>query len=199
MLISAWPPGREHQVGVTSEQATLALDPRELRHALGRFATGITVVTTLTQDGKREGLTANSFAALSLDPPLVLWSLNRKAKSRQSFEQSPHFAINVLAAHQRHISNHFASPQPDKFASIACQPGLAGCPILPDCIALFECRLERTFPGGDHLLFIGHVQRFRWRAGEPLVFSAGHYCIAAALPDDLEGEPSPSDFSDLLL
>jgi flavin reductase (DIM6/NTAB) family NADH-FMN oxidoreductase RutF len=182
-----------------SDEAVTALDPRALRHALGRFATGITVVTTLTPDGKREGLTANSFAALSLDPPLVLWSLNRKAKSRLSFEQSPHFAINVLAAHQRHISNHFASPRPDKFEGIAWAPGFGGCPTLPDCLALFECRLERTFAGGDHLLFIGRIERFRWRAGEPLLFSCGHYCIAAALPDDLEGEPSPSDFSDLLL
>jgi flavin reductase (DIM6/NTAB) family NADH-FMN oxidoreductase RutF len=182
-----------------SDQLALGIDLRELRHALGRFATGITVVTTLTPDGKREGLTANSFAALSLDPPLVLWSLNRKAKSRPSFEQSRHFAINVLAAHQRHISNHFAQPQADKFAAIACQPGLGGCPTFPDCLALFECRLERTVAGGDHVLFIGRVERFRWRAGEPLVFSAGHYCIAAALPDDLEGEHAPSDFSDLLL
>ena len=186
-------------MGNDGEQAMAAIDARELRHALGRFATGITVVTTLTPAGKREGLTANSFAALSLDPPLVLWSLNRKAKSRASFEASRHFAINVLAAHQRHISNHFASPRTDKFEGIAWQPGLCGCPLLPECLALFECRLERTQAGGDHLLFIGQVQRFRWRAGEPLVFSAGHYCIAAALPDDLEGEPSPSDFSDLLL
>jgi flavin reductase (DIM6/NTAB) family NADH-FMN oxidoreductase RutF len=181
-----------------SELATLAFDPRELRHALGRFATGITVITTLTPEGKREGLTANSFAALSLEPPLVLWSLNRKAKSRASFEASPHFAVNVLAAHQRHVSNHFASPQPDKFAAIAWAEGLNGCPILPDCLALFECRLERTVAGGDHVLFIGEVLRFRWRPGDPLVFSCGQYCLAAALPDD-QGEPSPSDFSDLLL
>jgi flavin reductase (DIM6/NTAB) family NADH-FMN oxidoreductase RutF len=183
-----------------SDQAiTTGFDPRELRHALGRFATGITVVTTLTPAHKREGLTANSFAALSLDPPLVLWSLNRKAKSLASFERSERFAVNVLAAHQRHISNHFAMPQPDKFAHLAWQPGLGGCPTLPDCLALFECRLERTVAGGDHVLFIGRVERFRWRAGEPLLFSCGQYCIAAALPDDLEGERAPSDFSDLLL
>jgi flavin reductase (DIM6/NTAB) family NADH-FMN oxidoreductase RutF len=182
-----------------SEEASLAIDPRELRRALGRFATGITVVTTLTPAGKREGLTANSFAALSLDPPLVLWSLNRKALSRASFEASRRFAVNVLAAHQRHISNHFATPQTDKFAAVAWQPGLGGCPTLPDSLALFECRLERTLAGGDHLLFIGRIERFRWRAGDPLVFSCGQYCIAAELPDDLEGEPAPSDFSDLLL
>jgi flavin reductase (DIM6/NTAB) family NADH-FMN oxidoreductase RutF len=174
-------------------------DLRELRHALGRFATGITVVTTLTPGHKREGLTANSFAALSLEPPLVLWSLNRNAMSRPSFEQSPHFAVNVLAAHQRHISNHFAKPQADKFEDLAWQPGLGGCPVLPDCLALFECRLERTLAGGDHVLFIGRIERFRWRAGDPLVFSCGQYCLAAELPDDLEGEPAPSDFSDLLL
>ncbi len=182
-----------------SEPAQASFDPRELRHALGRFATGITVITTLTPEGKREGLTANSFAALSLEPPLVLWSLNHKAMSRQSFEQSPHFAVNVLAAHQRHVSNHFASPQADKFQDQPWQQGLGGCPVLADCLALFECRLERTVAGGDHVLFIGRIERFRWRAGDPLVFSCGQYCLAAALPDDLVGEPSPSDFSDLLL
>ena len=182
-----------------SDEAIAGFDLRELRHALGRFATGITVVTTLAPGHKREGLTANSFAALSLEPPLVLWSLNRKAMSLASFERSQHFAVNVLAADQRHVSNHFAQPRADKFAGIAWQTGLAGCPTLPNCLALFECRLERTVPGGDHVLFIGRVERFRWRAGDPLVFSCGQYCIAAALPDDLEGEPAPSDFSDLLL
>ena len=174
-----------------------AFDARELRHALGRFATGITVVTTLTAEKKREGLTANSFTAVSLDPPLVLWSLNRAALSLASFERCHHFAVNVLAAHQRHVANHFARPAPDKFAGIPWQPGLGGCPVLKDCLALFECRLERTVPGGDHLLFIGHVERFRWRAGDPLLFSCGRYSIAAPLPDDLQADGAPTDFSDL--
>ena len=172
---------------------------RAFRTALGRFATGITVITTQTAQGKREGLTANSFGALSLEPPLVLWSLTRKAPSLASFQASPHFAVNVLAAHQRSLSNHFARPAPDKFESIECPPGLGGCPTLPDCLALFECRLERTVEAGDHVVFIGRVERFGWREGDPLVFSCGHYCITAALPDEQRADIAPSDFADLLL
>lgn len=174
-------------------------DLRAFRTALGRFATGITVITTRTPDGKREGLTANSFGALSLEPPLVLWSLSQNAPSRPSFQSSPHFAVNVLAAHQRSLSNHFARPSPDKFADIDCPPGLGGCPTLPDCLALFECRLERTVDGGDHVVFIGRVERFYWRDGDPLVFSCGHYCVTTALPEDARADIAPSDFADLLL
>lgn len=176
-----------------------AFDLRELRHALGRFATGVAIVTTLTPGGKREGVTANSFGALSLDPPLVLWSLSREAMSLQSFKESPHFAVNVLASHQRSLSNHFARPAPDKFGAMECAAGLGGCPTIPGCLALFECRLERTFEGGDHVVLIGRVERFRWRVGEPLVFSCGHYGIAAALPDDPRADIAPSDFADLML
>lgn len=174
-------------------------DLRAFRTALGRFATGITVITTQTPDGKREGLTANSFGALSLDPPLILWSLSRKAPSLPNFRNSPYFAVNVLASHQRGLSNHFARPAPDKFEHVDCPPGLGGCPTLPECLALFECRLERTVEGGDHLVLVGRVERFRWRAGAPLVFSCGHYCITAALPDDVRADIAPSEFADLLL
>ena len=98
---------------ITDGASGAASDLRAFRTALGRFATGITVITTRTPDGKREGLTANSFGALSLEPPLVLWSLSQKAPSLPSFQSSPYFAVNVLAAHQRGLSNHFARPAPD--------------------------------------------------------------------------------------
>jgi flavin reductase (DIM6/NTAB) family NADH-FMN oxidoreductase RutF len=184
---------------MSATDSAAAFDLRELRHALGRFATGVAIVTTRTPGGKREGLTANSFGALSLDPPLVLWSLSREAMSLQSFKESPHFAVNVLGSHQRSLSNHFARPSPDKFEAMACPPGLGGCPTIPGCLALFECRLERTFEAGDHVVLIGRVERFRWRAGDPLVFSCGHYGVAAALPDDPRADIAPSDFADLML
>ncbi|MGH6945047.1 MAG: flavin reductase family protein [Geminicoccaceae bacterium] len=184
---------------MSGTEGASALDVRELRHALGRFATGIAVITTRTRAGKREGLTANSFGALSLDPPLVLWSLSQNAMSLPSFRESWHFAVNVLASHQRDLSNHFARPAPDKFAAIGWEPGLGGCPTLLDCLALFECRLERTIEGGDHEVFIGRVERFSWRAGDPLLFSCGRYCLAAELPEDAGADIAPSDFSDLML
>jgi flavin reductase (DIM6/NTAB) family NADH-FMN oxidoreductase RutF len=181
-----------------SDTAT-RFDQRELRHALGRFATGVAIVTTIAPGGKREGLTANSFGALSLDPPLVLWSLSREANSLQSFKESPYFAVSVLAAHQRDLSNRFARPAADKFEGIDCPAGLGGCPIIEGCLALFECRLERTVEVGDHVVLIGRIERFGWRHGDPLVFSCGHYGVAAALPDDPRTDIAPSDFADLML
>jgi 3-hydroxy-9,10-secoandrosta-1,3,5(10)-triene-9,17-dione monooxygenase reductase component len=176
-----------------------AFDLRQFRHALGRFATGITVITTTTPGGKREGLTANSFGAVSLDPPLVLWSLRQDAMSLPSFRRSRFFAVNVLASHQRAISNRFARPAADKFEEVEWRPGLGGCPTFPGCLALFECRLERTIEAGDHVVFIGRVERFEWRAGDPLVFSCGHYCLTAALPEEPRVDIAPSDFADLML
>jgi flavin reductase (DIM6/NTAB) family NADH-FMN oxidoreductase RutF len=184
---------------MNSSYTRAGFDQRELRHALGRFATGVAIVTTITPGGKREGLTANSFGALSLDPPLVLWSLSREAMSLQSFQESPYFAVSVLAAHQRDLSNRFGRPGADKFDSIDCPPGLGGCPTIPGCLALFECRLEHTVEGGDHVVLIGRVERFSWRRGDPLVFSCGHYGITAALPDDPRADVAPSDFADLML
>ena len=163
-----------------------AFDPRELRNALGRFATGITVITTAVPGGGTEALTANSFAALSLDPPLVLWSLINEAPSRQGFLDAGCFVINVLGSHQRAVSNQFARPGADKFGDIAWHPGIGGCPILDDNLAVFECSTERTVDGGDHLLFIGRVERFAYRDGNPLIFSGGRYCLAAEMPADTD-------------
>ena len=159
------------------------IDQRHLRHALGRFATGVTVITTRTADGKLEGLTANSFSAVSLDPPLVLWSLRRSASSLSSFADSGYFAVNVLAANQCDLSRHFATPSKDRFAEIDYAVGLGGCALLPDCLASFECSTEHTVTGGDHIIFIGRVLRATYRDGEPLIFSAGKYCTHSLLAD----------------
>lgn len=153
-------------------------DGRQLRHALGRFATGVTVITTCSPEGKREGLTANSFSALSLDPPLVLWSIVRKSASLPGFLAAGHFAINVLGVDQTDMSQRFASPRPDKFEGVEVDPGLGACPLLPSALASFECTTEQTIKGGDHILFVGRVHRIRYRDGDPLIFSAGRYCTA---------------------
>jgi len=150
-------------------------DSRQLRNALGRFPTGVTVITTQS-DGKREGLTANSFSALSLDPPLVLWSIVRKSASLPGFLASGYFAINILAASQTDLSHRFATPHSDKFEGCQVEEGLGGSPLLAGTLASFECQTERTLDGGDHVLFVGRVLRVRYGDGDPLIFSAGRYC-----------------------
>jgi flavin reductase (DIM6/NTAB) family NADH-FMN oxidoreductase RutF len=151
-------------------------DTRALRQALGRFATGVTVVSTRCPTGKLVGLTANSFSSVSLDPPLVLWSLRRSAASLASFTGSRHFAVNILAADQEALSSHFARSSPDKFADLEYGVGLGGSPVLPGTLATLECRLENEMEGGDHVIFLGRVLRASYRDGEPLIFSAGSYC-----------------------
>jgi len=154
---------------------------RQFRGALGRFATGVTVVTTRTDAGKSEGVTVSSFNALSLDPPLVVWSLQRRSPSLQSFIESGKFAVNVLAAEQVGLSRHFATPSPDKFAEVAHHCVAGRCPLIDGCIATFECRTDRWIEAGDHVLFIGEVERYACREGDPLIFSAGRYCQPAAI------------------
>lgn len=164
------------------------IDARQLRNALGRFATGVTVVTTRTPRGKLEGLTANSFSALSLDPPLVLWSLRQGAPSLESFLRAGRFTINVLAAEQWELSRRFATPRPDKFEEVGFSSGLGGCPVLTGSLATFECETQNTVEGGDHLIFLGRVLRTMYREGEPLLFSGGRYCVPALLPVRSDGD-----------
>lgn len=157
-------------------------EARQLRNALGRFPTGVTVITTRTPDGRREGLTANSFAALSLDPPLVVWSLNSGSKSLAGFQRAGQFAINVLGAHQADLSHHFARSSEDKFEGLNVHAGLGECPLLQDALACFECETHRAIELGDHWLFVGRVMRFGFREGALLAFHAGKYASVAAAP-----------------
>jgi flavin reductase (DIM6/NTAB) family NADH-FMN oxidoreductase RutF len=155
---------------------TEVLTPQALRHALGRFATGVAIITGLDADGVAVGLTANSFASLSLDPPLVLWSLRQAASTLAAFQQAQHFAINVLAESQVALSRRFASSAtPDKFGEGVWCAGFGGAPVLAGCAAVFECRTESHQLAGDHVLFIGRVLRMADRAVAPLLFQGGHY------------------------
>jgi flavin reductase (DIM6/NTAB) family NADH-FMN oxidoreductase RutF len=152
-----------------------AAERAELRRAMGRFATGVTVVTTCGPGGKLEGVTSNSFSTVSLDPPLVLWSLARRARSFDGYVAASHFVINVLGLEQIKLSQHFATAQPDKLSGIDFRVGHGGCPVLAGTIAHFECVKENMFDGGDHTIFIGRIIGSSFREGEPLVFAGGDY------------------------
>jgi len=151
------------------------LDTRSLRDALGEFATGVAVVTACSRDGQPVGVTINSFASVSLDPPLVLWSLGLHSPSLAVFEACSHYAVNILAVDQAELSQRFAQSQNDKFAGIGTRVGAGGTPLLPDCCAWFECRNELRYPGGDHIILVGHVENFSRQEKPPLIFHGGQY------------------------
>jgi flavin reductase (DIM6/NTAB) family NADH-FMN oxidoreductase RutF len=152
-----------------------AAGQRALRDALGAFATGVTVLTARGADGAPIGLTVNSFNAVSLDPPLIAWSLSLASLSLDAFRACSHYAVNVLALDQAWLSQRFASREADKFAGVEWRAGLAGAPLLSGCCASFECANETRHAGGDHLVFIGRVERHSHNKKEPLVFQGGRY------------------------
>lgn len=150
-------------------------DARNLRNAFGCFATGIAVVATRASDGKREGLTINSFSSLSLEPPLVLWSLRKQAPSLDSFASSSHFSVSVLDRSQKALSDHFSKPRPDKFHGVQHGEGLGGCPVISDALATFECKRTEMIEAGDHVIFIGQVLRACYTQSTPLLYIGGRY------------------------
>jgi flavin reductase (DIM6/NTAB) family NADH-FMN oxidoreductase RutF len=150
-------------------------DPRDFRNALGSFGTGVTVITAATADGRRAGLTCNSFASVSLDPPLVLWSLVVHSPSMPIFQEASHFAVNVLAVSQVDVALRFARPADDKFAGIAWEPGLGSAPLLPGVVATFQCRNSYRYYGGDHVIFMGAVETYFYNFDDPLLFSRGAF------------------------
>lgn len=153
----------------------LPFDSSTFRRTLGMFATGITVVTTRTQEGALFGLTVNSFNSVSLTPPLVVWCLNTSSAARAAFENSTHYAINVLAESQQGVSNLFAGKREDKFEQVAWEPGLDGAPLLAGCCAVLEVRNRRCWEEGDHLMFIGEVVRCERNEVAPLLYFNGAY------------------------
>ncbi len=151
----------------------MSLDPQQLRGALGAYATGVTVVTTLSEAGPL-GMTVNSFASVSLDPPLVLWSPARRSGRFPAFEAAAYFAIHVLAADQQPWAERFAGDGLD-FEGLDWAEGDGGTPLLPDCAARFECVHSAGHDGGDHLIVVGEVLRFAALDKPPLVFHGGRY------------------------
>ena len=157
-------------------------DPRDFRSALGCFPTGVCLVTTVGPQGKPEGLTINSFSSVSLDPPMILWSLARSASSAAVFRDAEYFAVNVLACDDDAISTHFARSAPDKFAAFAERftPGTGSVPLLKGAAATFECHSRHRYYGGDHIIVIGSVERYGYDAARaPLVFHRGRYASRA--------------------
>lgn len=155
---------------------------RQFRNALGAFATGVTIVTTRTATGSDIGLTANSFNSVSLEPPMVLWSLAKAAKSLAAFLESDYFAVHVLSSSQEALSHTFATRGADKFAGLSIERGRGGIPLLEGCSARFQCRTAVKYEGGDHVVFIGEVEAFDHFDRPPLVFHGGQYAATVARP-----------------
>lgn len=155
-----------------------ALDPKAFRAALGSFATGVTVITARAADGAPVGLTANSFNSVSLDPPMVLWSLARRSLSLPAFAAAGHWTVHVLAADQEALSDRFARSGTDRFAGLAIEAGAGGAPMLAGCAARFQCRTSFQYEGGDHVIFVGEVVAFDRTERAPLVFHGGRYALA---------------------
>ncbi|MFQ5983157.1 MAG: flavin reductase [Woeseiaceae bacterium] len=159
------------------------LDTRSFRNALGHFATGVTIVTTRDANGEYVGVTANSFNSVSMDPPLVLWSLDKRAYSLSVYESSDHFVVNILAADQVSLSKRFAtSGETDKFRGVTFTEGIGGAPILDGCAAHFQCKKSFTYEGGDHLILVGEVVSFEASGRSSLVFHKGSYAVSQPHP-----------------
>lgn len=159
-----------------------SFDPQAFRAALGTFTTGVTIITTRSADGAPVGITANSFNSVSLNPPLVLWSLAKTARSLPVFEEGLHWNVHVLSADQEALSGSFATQGSDKFAGLALDPGISSAPLLPGCTARFQCRTAFRYDGGDHVIFVGEVLAYDRSELPPLVYQAGQYAIAARKP-----------------
>ena len=164
----------------TPSQTTQAQAPRfstaEFRASLAMFATGVTIVTARTAAGELIGLTANSFNSVSLTPPLVLWSLSQAASTMAAFSAGSHYAINILAADQKALAERFASKRVDRWDGVAFTEGVAGAPLLAGAAASFECFNRSRYQEGDHVIFVGEVERCSHREGAaPLLFHGGRF------------------------
>ena len=178
--------------------AQAEFDNQAFRQALGSFTTGVTIITASAPDGTPIGLTANSFNSVSLDPPMVLWSLAKTSLSVDAFNETEHWNVHVLSQHQQELSNTFASRGENKFKGITLDEGISSAPLIPDCSARFQCRNMVTHDGGDHLIFIGEVVDFDQQALPPLVFQQGQYAMTARKPWEevnLSSEPTAPECS----
>ena len=167
--------GLNSQIATATETTLPALTQEEFRDAMGRFATGIAVMTTLDVDGKPYGVTVTSFTSLSLEPQLVQWSLRSAAWSLPIFTVAGRFVVNILSADQETVSRRFATPDIDRFSSLAVEAGLGGVPLVNGALAWVECVLETTWPVGDHTIIVGRALRAHTFDGTPLVRWRGGY------------------------
>lgn len=165
-----------------------SFDARTLRNALGNFATGVTVITA-SNGGRRVGVTVNSFNSVSLDPPLILWSIGKQSGSFPVFEEAGYFGVNILAADQIELSNRFARPSiEDKYEGVEVNHGAGGCLLLPDACASLECQTHSLVDGGDHWIFLGRVISLQESGRAPLLFHRGGYSVVSPHPSlDVHG------------
>lgn len=179
------------------------LDPKDFRQALGMFATGVTIVTARAADGTPVGITANSFNSVSLQPPMVLWSLARNARSLPVFEAAEHWNVHILANDQEGLSNRFARVGEDKFSGLALDASAHGAPLIPGCSARFQCRTAFRYDGGDHIIFVGEVLAYDRSDAPPLLYVTGGYALAArkagAVSTEADAPPPDAPYSEDLL
>ena len=171
-------------------------DSSDFRDALGRFATGVTIVTTRDAHGQPVGLTVSSYNSVSLDPPLVLWSLDKSARSMAAFEQAEGFAIHILAADQQELASRFASKLENRFNGLQLTEGHGGLPLISDCAAHFECRTCHRYEGGDHTIFVGEVVNFEKRDKAPLLFHQGRFTAVPTAEKLTEEELASARYAD---
>lgn len=153
-----------------------AFSKAEFRTALGMFATGVTIVTARTADGVMVGLTANSFNSVSLSPPLVLWSLAQSASSMEAFSTGSHYAINILSAEQQDLARQFSTKGVDRFAGVGFTLGISGAPLIDGAAATFECFNRSRYEEGDHVIFVGEVERCQHQqSASPLLYHGGKF------------------------
>lgn len=156
-------------------QPEIGFDSKAFRRALGNFATGVTIMTAQNSKGEKVGVTANSFNSVSLDPPLILWSIDKRSSSYAVFEEATHFAVNILAADQIELSNKFARSKDDKYADVVFDLGEGNAPLLNECSAVFECERHSILEGGDHWIILGRVVNFQDNGRSPLLYHQGAY------------------------
>lgn len=161
-----------------------SIDAKQFRQALGAFTTGVTIVTTVDEAGNDVGVTANSFNSVSLDPPMVLWSIARSSSNINTFTTAQHFAVHVLASDQDPLASQFARRGVDRFAGLPLERGPGGIPLLDGCSARFRCRTAFQYEGGDHVILVGEVLEFDHYEREPLVFKSGRYAFAVPKPSE---------------
>lgn len=163
---------------MTAQFASLTenpIDPRKLRDVLGQFATGVTVMTTQGDNGAPVGITVNSFASVSLDPPLIVWSIGLNSPSLGAFRRHSAFAINIMCADSKELALNFARPSENKFANINWTAGLDDVPVLDDAAAVIQCRVETRVAGGDHEIYVGRVFDFHNAEKAPLLYHKGNF------------------------
>ncbi|MBB43735.1 MAG: flavin reductase [Rhodospirillaceae bacterium] len=153
----------------------MSINPKDFRNTVGLFATGITVITTVDENGKAIGLTANSFTSVSLNPPIILVCIDRAVTSFSAFQTAGEFAVNILGSEQTELSNKFATSGDEKWLGVEFETWTGRAPILLNCLANIECQTREIHESGDHIIITGEVKSLASKDGNPLLYWRGQY------------------------